>query len=174
MAQTRDSQAAFSHPVPVGELPPAGVEVTLAPGEAERAALARHAGVIDLPKLTARFHLAPEGAEGVHVTGQVSAVVRQTCGVSLEPFDAPLEEAVDVHFVPAGTAVAPEEEGDEERDPPDEITGGAIDLGALMGEFLALGVDPYPRKPGVVFEAPEADDAAASPFAALARLKDRT
>ena len=27
-----------------------------------------------------------------------------------------------------------------------------IDLGALAAEFLALGLDPYPRKPGVAFD----------------------
>ena len=36
-------------------------------------------------------------------------------------------------------------------EPPDEIVNGQIDLGALTAEFLALGLDPYPRKPGVDF-----------------------
>ncbi|MEX6814044.1 hypothetical protein AB2C52_34490, partial [Pseudomonas aeruginosa] len=41
----------------------------------------------------------------------------------------------------------------EDADIPDPIVGGRIDFGLLTAEFLALGIDPYPRKPGVVFEA---------------------
>ena len=46
-----------------------------------------------------------------------------------------------------------------------------IDLGAVATEFLILGIDPYPRKPGAVFEAPAAGEGGGHPFAALAALK---
>lgn len=62
----------------------------------------------------------------------------------------------------------------EEDDPPDPIIDGRLDFGALAAEFMALGLDPYPRKPGVSFqpveEDPEPDD---SPFADLARLRPK-
>jgi uncharacterized metal-binding protein YceD (DUF177 family) len=64
----------------------------------------------------------------------------------------------------------------ETDDPPDPIIAGRIDLGALVTEFLALSLDPYPRKPGVEFEdAPTAPDdrLEESPFAKLAALKDK-
>ncbi len=38
-------------------------------------------------------------------------------------------------------------------DDPEPLVGGTIDLGALAIEFLIVGLDPYPRKPGAVFEA---------------------
>jgi hypothetical protein len=58
------------------------------------------------------------------------------------------------------------------EEPPESVMNGTIDLGALATEFLILGIDPYPRKEGVAFEAPVAgDDSAAHPFAALAALK---
>lgn len=98
------------------------------------------------------------------MTGTVRATIRQNCGVSLEPFDAPLNEMVDVHFVPAGTAIPSESLEDEDHDLPDEILDGRIDVGALALEFLALGVDPYPRKPDAVFIAPEPEPGALSPF----------
>ena len=51
------------------------------------------------------------------------------------------------------------------------ILDGRIDLGVLAAEFLALGLDPYPRKPGADFAAPaEADISTDSPFAALRQL----
>ncbi len=55
-------------------------------------------------------------------------------------------------------------------DPPDEIVDRKIDVGALTAEFLALGLDPHPKKPGVEFE-PVIEDSDASPFDELARLK---
>lgn len=174
MSGTPQAQEAFSHKVAVADVPASGIDVTLEPGEAERAVLARHVGVLGLPRLVAHIRLAPEGGEGVQVTGRIEATVRQTCVVSLEAFESELKEALEVHFAPPGTTAKEETEGEEaEIDPPDEIVGGVIDVGALVGEFLALGVDPYPRKPGAVFEVPPEDAAAASPFAALAQLKDR-
>jgi hypothetical protein len=60
----------------------------------------------------------------------------------------------------------------EQADPPEVLQHGSIDLGALAVEFLLLGIDPYPRKPGVSFEPPRVvDDPAAHPFAVLAALK---
>ena len=66
-----------------------------------------------------------------------------------------------------------------DSDPPEPVEDGHIDLGAVAAEFLALGLDPYPRKPGIAFsgdglvaeqdEAPE--EKPDNPFAALARLK---
>ena len=167
---------AFSHPVRVVDLPPHGLDLVLKPDAAICAALARHAGVLGVSDLSARLHFAPESSEGVHVTGRVTATVRQTCGVTLEPFDAALSEEIDVHFAPPGShvAAAQVDEEDEGTDPPDDLIDGIIDAGALVGEFLALGVDPYPRKPGAVFEPPAEDPAAVSPFAALSRLKDPT
>ena len=40
-----------------------------------------------------------------------------------------------------------------DEDEPDPIIDGKIDLGALTAEFFALGLDPYPRKPGAVLDA---------------------
>ena len=48
---------------------------------------------------------------------------------------------------------------------------GQIDLGALTAEFLALGLDPYPRKPDADFQLRAIGDPADSPFAALGKLK---
>lgn len=166
------SDLPFSHPVPVSDLPSLGLNLELVPSAPVRADLARHAGIIAVEDLKAKLHFAPEGGSGVHVTGRLTGTVRQTCGVTLEPFDAPLAEDIDVHFIPAGTYKPPVDEDVSEIDPPDEIVDGRIDAGALVSEFLALGVDPYPRKPGAVFE-PPAEDPAISPFAGLARLKDK-
>jgi hypothetical protein len=54
------------------------------------------------------------------------------------------------------------------QDQPDPIVEGRIDLGALAAEFMALGLDPYPRKPGAAFAPPAEAAGADSPFEALA------
>ena len=163
----------YSHMISIADLPPLGLHLKLEPDAATTAALARHVGVLEAEGILATLHIVPEGREGVHVSGRLRASVRQTCGVTLEPFDAPIDEEIDVHFAPAGTYKPSEEDEENGIDPPDEIVDGRIDVGALVCEFLALGVDPYPRKPGAVFEPPAEDPAALSPFSALSRVKDK-
>ncbi|QGM44484.1 YceD family protein [Methylocystis heyeri] len=63
---------------------------------------------------------------------------------------------------------------DIDADAPDPLIGGAIDLGAVVSEFLTLGLDPYPRRPGAVFEEPHRPDAEDNPFAALRRIATKT
>jgi hypothetical protein len=101
--------------------------------------------------------------------------VTQNCVVTLDPVESEIDEAVDLVFAPP--AVAAVEDGAaihevDAEDPPEALRDGTVDLGALATEFLILGIDPYPRKPGAVFEAPaQADDPVSHPFAALAALK---
>jgi hypothetical protein len=85
--------------------------------------------------------------------------------VDFAPCRQPLGEAASRKMTAGGAAafVGP-------QDPPDPIVNGQIDLGALAAEFLALNLDLYPRKPGVMFEAANAGAEASaidSPFAVL-------
>ena len=59
----------------------------------------------------------------------------------------------------------------EDEEVPELLEGDEIDLGGYVVEHLALEIDPFPRKPGVVFE-PPADTEERSPFAVLKRLTD--
>ncbi|MBS7546121.1 YceD family protein [Ancylobacter oerskovii] len=166
--------APLTHPVLVATIPDDGMTVKLAPDAATRAALAKDFGIAGIPKLTATVTLMPQRG-GVRVEGHLDAVVRQNCVVTLEDFDAPVSEDIELSFAPADKLpeIRPGQEIEvSEQDIPDPIVDGVIDVGAVVAEFLALGLDPYPRKPGVAFETPDAPGAEeASPFAALARLK---
>ena len=56
----------------------------------------------------------------------------------------------------------------DDEDEPDRLMDGKIDLGALAAEFFALGLDPYPRKPGALLDEERASsEPVFSPFAAL-------
>jgi len=173
------SEALFSRPVRVEALPRDGLAQTVEANPAERAALAALNRLPDIAKLTATFVLSRAGRGGVRVAGTVHAELTQTCVVSLEPFEATLDEPVDVRFAPqaeegAARRGAPGAGAEtiliDAEDAPDPIVDGRIDLGALAAEFLALGLDPYPRKPGAAFAPPAGTATADSPFEALAEV----
>ena len=164
----------WSVPVAVEDIPDSGLHVAIDAPATARAEVAELAGLRDLPQLSAVFDLTRQGA-GVHVSGQVSARVGQTCVVTLEPIESAVEEAVDLKFAPAsGTEAEPKSARKRPRDggePPEPLFNGRLDLGALATEFLILGIDPYPRKAGAEFTPPKLEDTGEHPFAALESLK---
>lgn len=167
----------WSVPVAVDDIPDTGLHKEIAPPDAVRAELAELAAVRTLEGLSAAFDLTRRGA-GVHVTGTVRARVGQTCGVTLEPMESDVEEAVDLTFAPSpeGFEAPPESEGKKRRaadDAPHPLVGGKVDLGAIATEFLILGIDPYPRKPGAQFAPPPGEKDGPHPFAVLEALKKR-
>lgn len=175
MQETMTTEMPWKHEIEVATLPPGGENVVLLPDAATLARLAEFAGVNEIKSLEVRVSVLPAGTDGADVTGELTGVVRQTCGVSLEDFDNPIREAIDVSFAPDPGADLAEDEGEE--DLPDPIIDGKIDLGALASEFLVLAVDPFPRKPGTTFsnsvtEAPGSEEK--GPFAELAALKKQS
>ena len=167
---------ALTRSVIVDKLPDLGTTIKIAPDEAILEALAKQLKLVAIPALTATVTVVRQGA-GVRVGGHVSAVIRQACVATLEDFDAPIEEDIDLGFAPAHKLAEVKPGGVEieinELDQPDELIDGVVDVGAVVVEFLALGIDPYPRKPGAVFKVPkEVAVEETSPFAALGKLRD--
>ena len=167
----------FSRVVRVDALPREGQIVTIEATPAEREALGSFYKLPAIAALTATLHLEPWGRGGARVTGAVHGELTQVCIVSLEPFPATVDEDVDVRFAPQPSADPKSPAAKEtqtfslaDEDEPDPVIDGKIDLGALTAEFFALGLDPYPRKPGAALDEertnPEPTD---SPFAALAQ-----
>lgn len=157
-------------------VPEDGMHVEISADAATRAALAQSAGLRDLPRLQAQFDVTRSGRDGLHVVGEVSALVGQNCVVTLEPIEKNILEPIDLVFIADQQASLGDAEGEasfglSEAEPPEPLVGGAVDLGAIATEYFLLGIDPYPRKEGASFEAPAAGDVAVNPFAALAALK---
>jgi uncharacterized metal-binding protein YceD (DUF177 family) len=164
----------WSVPVRRSEVPESGRRFDLIADASARAAIAKLAGVVAVPRLEATFEVTLHGRGGLRVVGAVSATVEQACVVTLEPIENVIEEPIDLVFVPGSALPVPVDGGEVEipaDDAPEVLINDSVDLGAIATEFLTLGVDPYPRKRGVVFEAPAAADEKAHPFAALAALK---
>ena len=160
-------------PVAVEEVPETGQHLDLAADAVVRAAVANVAGLRDLPRFEANFDVSRRGT-GLHVVGSISATVGQNCVVTLEPLTNEVEETIDLIFEPVQRlAASAESEHGVQWDDPEPLVGGVVDLGALATEFLILGLDPYPRKPGAVFEPPQDVSSDQGPFAALGRLAKR-
>jgi hypothetical protein len=172
--------APWHFPVAVEDITEDGQDFALVADANVRAEIARMVGLRDLPRLEADFRLTPQGG-GVRLIGRVSATTGQNCVVSLEPLANEIEEDVDLLFMPKSTAeiATAETETDSYRadakwDGPEQLIGGVVDLGTIATEFLILGLDPYPRKPDIVFEPPQDLTPDGGPFAALAGWsKDR-
>ena len=158
--------------VAVNDIPRGGLDIEIEANAQERGEIARRFGLLGLEVLRGRYRVSTTG-RGARVEGEVEARLRQTCVVSLEPFDADLREPVDLTFAPDDRPPAAALQIDialDDEDPPEPLHNGKIDLGAVTLEFLALGLDPHPRKPGVDFVHEKAQaDRETSPFAVLAR-----
>ena len=155
----------------VSELRDTGRNIVVTARPAELAALAQLNGLVSVVSLEAQFRVAKRERKGLAVQGELRAKVVQTCVVTLEPFPVEIVEGIDVRYEPQGAPPAPDAgfASLAESDPPDPIVDGKVDLGALAGEYLALGLDPYPRKPGASLPPEFAAQAPAvpSPFAGL-------
>jgi hypothetical protein len=168
------SSSPWHIPVAVEDVPEAGEHFDLTADAQTRTAIAKVAGLQDLPRLEASFDVSRQGAVGLRIGGRIAATVGQTCVVTLEPVANEVAENVDLLFVPpasigdgggtGGKAAAAEYDTEP-------LIGGIVDLGALATEFLILALDPYPRKAGVVFHPPEEAGPDESPFSALGALK---
>jgi uncharacterized metal-binding protein YceD (DUF177 family) len=173
-SQRRNSYP-WSVPLRFEDVPPeTGRQVSLSADAHIRDAIAAVAGLRELPRLDVSLDIVRSGTAGLHVTGTVSATVGQTCVVTLEPIESDINEAVDLVFKSgADEGASPDTSHDADEPEIEPLVDGVIDLGALATEFLILGIDPYPRKPGAVFEAPSTNEPFAGPFAGLAALRKK-
>ena len=166
----------FRRLIPIDRIPSEGASEHIVATEQEREALAARFGLLAIHALSAQMQLEPWRRGGTKVSGRFDARVKQTCVVTLEPFEEVLREDITRYFAgqnaPGPAAVTHSVESLEE-DEPDIISGGSIDLGELVAESLGLALDPYPRKPGAEFSTGAQDEKnpSPSPFAALEPLK---
>ncbi|MGY3453155.1 YceD family protein [Bradyrhizobium sp. USDA 4353] len=166
-------------PVIVAQIPEAGLHREIEADAATRQALAAVGELREVMSAHASFDVVQKSDGTVHVEGRVRGRIGQTCVVTLDPIETEIDEPIDQTFAPPDQipqlADFVEDDPNSEvdtADPPEPIMGGQIDLGRLAADALFLGIDPYPRKPGAVFEQPvETTSPEDHPFAALKSLK---
>ncbi|WP_411289406.1 DUF177 domain-containing protein [Phenylobacterium sp.] len=166
----------WTKPIRLNELGRGGLTLRLEPDADQRAALAKQLLLVSLPSLSADLTVKP-WLDGAEITGRFRALVEQTCGISLETFEQPVEGEIQVRLLPSGSPHAQPAQGGEVEldleapDPPDLLEHDHFDLAAYVVEHLGLEIDPFPRKPGVEFDyAPPTEEV--SPFAVLRKLTD--
>jgi uncharacterized metal-binding protein YceD (DUF177 family) len=116
--------------------------------------------------------------DGLHIKGKVKAEIEQECVITLETLHNKVNEKLDLTFLPDVEVPDFDDkdlEGEAlqallaEEDPPEPLINGQINLTDLLVEFIALGIDPYPRIDGAEFKDPNAE-VTISPFEALKKL----
>jgi uncharacterized metal-binding protein YceD (DUF177 family) len=176
---TTDKPDPWRVPLMVAQIPEVGLHRDIEADKPVRAAMAEVGGLREILSASASLDVMPSGGGRFHVAGHVRARIGQTCVVTLDPIESDIDEPIDLTFAPPeqipqlSDLVDDAAESDEEiPDPPEPIVNGVIDLGRLATDALLLAIDPYPRKPGAVFEPlVEAADPEDHPFAALKALK---
>ena len=145
-------------------------ELKIEASEEERVDLARRFSVKSLLKAEATLSLSRESGI-VHVTGQFDCVMMQNCVVEMEPFEITLSEPVEGWFVDKDSTVsfaAAKKERDvvkshaeveilAEKEDPEPILEGCIDLGELVAQHISLSIPQYPHKEGVAYEVGDED-----------------
>ena len=134
----------------------------------ERAVLTSRFGFAGLALLTATMNIKRAGPVHWDVTGSLTAEVTQLCGVTgdlvPESVDFQIEErygldhdeGVDVEFSLDGA---------------EPLVDGAIDLGEIVAQSLAIAVDPWPRSARAPQNFQAGDGEKEHPLAGLAALK---
>jgi uncharacterized metal-binding protein YceD (DUF177 family) len=148
----------------------------------ERIELARELDILSCDGLSVAYEIKPLGPGRYRFAGTLECDVSQACVVTLDPVPAHLSEAFSIELGPPGTVEdEPADAGDREvLSIPDvePIENGRIDVGAMIYDVVSAALEPYPRKPDAAFDWVDpkiaADPAAASPFAALAKLKPQS
>jgi hypothetical protein len=161
----------------VQDIPESGLAVERSASPEELKAIARILELLGCRSLVARYVLTPRGGH-VQLAGSLQAQVEQSCVVTLEPLLNEVAADFKVDYwpetelpEPGGGVVDIDDEAELEP-----IVGGRIEVGRVVFQALAGAIDLFPRKPGVTFEPPPgaADGRPDSPFAGLAKLKDKS
>lgn len=164
-------------PVGLGEFLAAPKTLVLEADSAICRDIAARYNLVALGSLNANLTLT-RWFDGGLIEGRWKASLTQTCGVTLEDFETDLKGQFQVRVVPEGSKHAPDPNiveialDLEADDPPDVIMGQTLNLVHYLLEDLSLSIDPFPRKPGAVFVAPE-PAVELSPFAVLRQLKPK-
>ncbi len=129
-------------------VPSGGCEYVVGADPRALDALAIRMGIPAVLAFTCHFSLrrGPLGSRTVSAAGHLRAKVVLTCVVSLESFEAVLDEPFEIRFVPLDSL--------QEQPDPDEIDevpyeDGVLALGETAAEQLALLLPAFPRRPGV-------------------------
>jgi uncharacterized protein len=128
--------------IKVSRIPAEGMEINT-PLDAGQLHLEREEG-FDLRGGKLVSHLERGDDDTVHVRGHLSVEVGLQCGRCLEPFRVPLEQELDMFYLPHQPGVGEEEEDEVELSDRDMVVAyyrdDTLDLGEVLREQLILAM----------------------------------
>ena len=136
--------------------------------ESECAALAARFGFAAVARLSARLKVKRAGPGHWKVTGRLQAEVTQLCGVTGEPVTESVDFTIEERYC---RAAEEETDIDVSLDGFEPLVDGAIDLGEVVAQTLAISVNPWPRSVDAPHSFAVGESEKEHPFAGLAALK---
>ena len=184
-------QNEFSRPVAIDKVDPkVGLKKTIAPTSAEMNALAARFDLQSIGNLTADVIVKQMNDRlTYHVTGILRAEITQESVISKEPVTSMVEQEIEAWFEDQGRIASfeqakrareddheDERELGEDRDNPEIITNGFIDIGEVAAQCLGIAIDDFPRTEAEKTEPADhievdPEKTKDNPFAALEKLK---
>jgi len=167
----------FSRPLNVESLKIGKSEQTLEATPDECAQLAQRFDLLTLDHLSANVQLNRKGAGDsirVFVSGRLNAGITQSCVITLDPVSSEIEADFNAAFDSEAEDIKSDCDFDISNDDIAEpIIDGSIDLGELVAQYLAVEIDPFPRKEGADGSGMtlESANTETNPFSVLKKLK---
>lgn len=180
---TEPDNSAFSFMIKVGHVSANPLTVKISADAHDLKLLQQQWDVMEVRSFDAEIAIGRWKRDGVRAKGHIRAVIAQQCVVTLDPVEQQIDEDIDTVFLPENSRLLnrmTDGKGEMFLDPegpdlPETYSGDSIDVGAVVAEFAALAIDPYPRKPGQGYadriESDVTTDKKPSPFAVLQGLK---
>lgn len=177
-----DAQTVTNHPQ----------KLRISAGEGERKALAKRLDIHQINSLSADLTLHREKGNVIHVNGLMKAHVVQSCSISADPVQTQIEETFEGWYADQDRIVMLAKARHEklgrladselpimdEREDPEPLVNGMIDVGELVVQSLSLSLDAFPRRRGLeeaetvdVLVEPEGQALRKNPFEALKNWK---
>lgn len=152
----------WSHKIDAAAVNRTSKKVAFKASERERLDLARRLGANSVDSAEAQMTLERDtGSYIIHVTGSVNALINQNCVVSLAPVQNEVSDTFEAWYTDKPevlnlnkirhereSVMESEVPVMSEKDDPEHVIDGFIDLGELATQYLSLAVSPYPRMEG--------------------------
>ena len=160
-------QSEWFVPFHVENVPSSGKIVKMEAEDQYLKAIAKRLEVLEVKSLSADMRLTLQnGGHTLNISGNFKAEIIQECVITLQPVASTLEDEFEAWYADHDKAIPfnrakhnqkAMEEGDEvqileEKDDPEALIDGQVDLGEVVVQFLSLSVNPYPRAEGVAGE----------------------
>jgi hypothetical protein len=165
------------------DIPRQGLFVERSASAEECALLAAALEVLACERLDVRYEIEPLPQGRYVARGQLTAVLEQSCVVTLSAVPTCVEDSFEVPFWPPEQLAVSASEARERSvlapDDPEPIENYRLAIGRVIFELITAGLDHYPRAAGAEFEWAESrpgtgEPGQDGPFAGLANWKAKT